>query len=265
MPQGNHEDTQVRLIACDIDGTLLHGSETQVKEAVFTQIKRLRKKGIYFCPASGRQIRSLQWLFAPVEDDLYYVCENGSAIFSGEKKGMLLCKTALTRSDAIRVCYDILSRENCELLISGERTSYLCPKRDDIVHHIRDVIHNDTVILKKPEDTPEDIVKLAVFCRNGAEEHYASLKRAWEGVFSVAQSGRCWVDFTHADKGTGIRSLCERLDIPLSAVMAIGDNENDLPMLSIVGRPVVMENAAAALKESFPVHCRAVEDVLSLL
>ena len=48
-----------RLVACDIDGTLLDGS-TAIAPAVFTQIRRLSRLGVYFCPASGRQYSSLQ-------------------------------------------------------------------------------------------------------------------------------------------------------------------------------------------------------------
>ncbi len=50
-----------RLVACDIDGTLLDGS-TAIAPAVFTQIRRLSRLGVYFCPASGRCAAcSLRW------------------------------------------------------------------------------------------------------------------------------------------------------------------------------------------------------------
>ena len=49
-----------RLVACDIDGTLLDGS-TAIAPAVFTQIRRLSRLGVYFCPASGRKRRGGLW------------------------------------------------------------------------------------------------------------------------------------------------------------------------------------------------------------
>lgn len=55
----------IRLIACDIDGTLLHGAQTQIAPEVFRQIRRLSAQGVIFCPASGRQYHSLRNLFAP--------------------------------------------------------------------------------------------------------------------------------------------------------------------------------------------------------
>ncbi|MCD7767980.1 MAG: HAD hydrolase family protein [Oscillospiraceae bacterium] len=56
----------IRLVVCDIDGTLLRGSETAIAPAVFAQVRRLDEKGILFCPASGRQHASMQRLFAGV-------------------------------------------------------------------------------------------------------------------------------------------------------------------------------------------------------
>ena len=66
----------IRLIACDIDGTLLLPGQTSIAPVVFEEIRRLDKKGVRFCPNSGRRPESLRRLFAPVAERLYYICEN---------------------------------------------------------------------------------------------------------------------------------------------------------------------------------------------
>ena len=68
----------IRLIACDIDGTLLRGTQREISPAVFREVVRLGKQGVRFCPASGRQYHSLRRLFAPAADELTYLCENGA-------------------------------------------------------------------------------------------------------------------------------------------------------------------------------------------
>lgn len=45
----------IRLIASDIDGTLLRAGATNITPVLFDQIHRLRERGVLFCPASGRQ------------------------------------------------------------------------------------------------------------------------------------------------------------------------------------------------------------------
>ena len=99
----------IRLIASDIDGTLLHGDQTEIDPRVFAEIDRLAAKGIRFCPASGRQYSSLRRLFKPVADQLYYVCENGAVVFGPGNPGPLLAKTSMDRTLAEELCRDILA------------------------------------------------------------------------------------------------------------------------------------------------------------
>ena len=68
----------IRLIASDIDGTLLQNGATEIPEEIFQEIRRLAERGILFCPASGRQYSSLRRLFAPAADRLPFLCENGA-------------------------------------------------------------------------------------------------------------------------------------------------------------------------------------------
>ena len=65
----------MKLIASDLDGTLLLNKSTQVSQEMFDLIWKFQKQGVLFCAASGRQYNSLRGLFAPMADDLLYVCE----------------------------------------------------------------------------------------------------------------------------------------------------------------------------------------------
>ncbi len=49
-------------------------------------------------------------------------------------------------------------------------------------------------------------------------------------------------------KGSALAEWAARRCVPPAAVMAIGDNLNDLPMLEFAGTPVVMGNASGELK-----------------
>ncbi|MEG2931337.1 MAG: HAD hydrolase family protein [Ruthenibacterium sp.] len=64
----------IRLVASDIDGTLLQGGAQQIDARLFALIDALRAKNILFCAASGRHYASLRRLFAPVEDSFLYSC-----------------------------------------------------------------------------------------------------------------------------------------------------------------------------------------------
>ena len=58
----------IKLVATDIDGTLIRESSSVLPEEIFDLIRELRKRDIYFAAASGRQYMGLKRLFAPVAD-----------------------------------------------------------------------------------------------------------------------------------------------------------------------------------------------------
>ena len=45
----------IRLVCSDIDGTLLQYGKKELEGEIFAQIRALHQRGIWFCPASGRQ------------------------------------------------------------------------------------------------------------------------------------------------------------------------------------------------------------------
>ena len=253
----------IRLIACDIDGTLLRGTQREISPAVFREVVRLGKQGVRFCPASGRQYHSLRGLFAPIVSRLHYVCENGAVVFGPGDPGPILAKETMEREQALELCREILDMDGCEVLISGAGISYLCPKEGDIVDHVRYFVGNRTALVDRPEEITEDIVKVSAYCRQGALAVEPLLAPKWRAHFQVAVAGEKWLDFTLADKGTGIRALCAATGVTLSEVMAIGDNYNDLPMLEIVGAPYIMENAVEDLRCRFSNRCLRVEELLA--
>ena len=59
----------IKLIACDMDGTLLD-SQKRLPPELPEVIAQLREKGVIFCVASGRQYASLRRDFEAYADDL---------------------------------------------------------------------------------------------------------------------------------------------------------------------------------------------------
>ena len=76
----NYYTTNIRLIACDVDGTLIKESTPTLYPEMIKAIKKLKDLGIAFCAASGRQYPSLKNVFDEVADDIFYIAENGAQI-----------------------------------------------------------------------------------------------------------------------------------------------------------------------------------------
>lgn len=254
----------IKLIACDIDGTLIPYGQTQLPPGLFPLIRRLRQAGVLFCPASGRQYHSLRTLFAPVAEELCFLCENGAVVFGpgGEGEAPVLSKTVFPREVAMALSRDVAALPGCRVLISGERTGYVCGgDTAALLRYLEGEVGYRSLSVGDPEEIREDIVKISVFCPQGPEKPAQVLGPKW-GEWNMAVAGPIWLDFGVADKGTGIRGLCKALGIAPEEVAAFGDNWNDVAMLETVGQPWLMDTAEAALRERFPRQCGAVLPVL---
>lgn len=67
----------IKLVASDLDGTLLLNGAQSLPEELFPLIKELKELGILFVAASGRQYANMKRMFAPVVDDMAFIAENG--------------------------------------------------------------------------------------------------------------------------------------------------------------------------------------------
>lgn len=255
----------IRLVTCDIDGTLLHRTETAIDAETLREIARLREKGILFCPASGRQYHSLRRLFAPVGKELAYICENGSVVFGPGDPAPVWGKVPLNRTEAVQLCRDIMTQPGCEINASGENTCYVCTRDEEYLRHMREDVGNVTEVVDDPEEIPEEIIKVSAFSRRGSEAVIGYFKERWGEIFQVAVAGEQWIDFTIADKGSGLKIICKAMGVKPEEVMSFGDNYNDIPILSLVGYPYIMDNAVQELRDRFPNHCRRVADILKTL
>lgn len=257
----------LKLIASDIDGTLMPYGQKVLPPVLFDLIRRLRSAGILFCPASGRQYHSMRTLFAPVADEVCFLCENGGVIFGpgGEDGAPVLSKSAMPRPDALALSHAIMDIPECEVLISGQNVSYVCGCGEDFVRRMENLHGNLVARVGRVEDITEDILKVTAFCPISLDGPAAILGPRWGGTYHMAEAGPVWLDFGLADKGTGLLGLCRALGVDPAEAAAFGDNWNDVPMLEAAGAAWLMEDAAPALRERFPRRCASVPEVLEAI
>ena len=170
----------IRLIASDIDGTLLPYDETVMPQRLFPLIRRLRERNILFCPASGRQYHSMRTLFAPVADEMCFLCENGAVLYGpGTEEGApLLSKTLLPRQEALALSRAIMDIPGCDVIIEGQNLNYLCGCGPELVHEMAVNHGNLVTMVDRPEDVPEET---AAFGDN------------WNDQAMLDMAGRCYL------------------------------------------------------------------------
>ena len=253
-----------KLIACDVDGTLISEGEQWISPAVLQEARRLTGEDWLFAFCSGRQLANLEAIAKDLAGRVYYITQNGAAVYASGKQPQLLDKTPLGQENAMKIAHQALETEGYEIEMSGNNISYLCPKTDAFRRYMQGYVNMNITEVPSPEDVPEEIVKISIWCPDAAAAHEQFAAR-WGSRYRVAIAGDIWLDITLADKGKGIRALCRQLDVALENVVAFGDNYNDVPILDIVGTPYIMACAPEDLQARYPNVCRDVADVLKTL
>jgi Cof subfamily protein (haloacid dehalogenase superfamily) len=252
----------IKLIASDLDGTLLRNGAQSLDPRVFTLIDRLYGKGILFVAASGRQYANMKRMFLPVWKKMIFVCENGGIAMY---RDTLVSQSVIPREIVLKLSRDILSQKDCELQLSGQQSVYLLPKRKEFAEHLIYTVKNTVTVLDDLGKVNEEIVKVSAFVKNDGASEMARYFSPWSEHLNVAVSGREWVDFGIATKGTAIQLIQEAFDLNPSEMMAFGDNFNDEQMFSAVEHSYSMNHAAEAVRQMSRYHCDNVEPVLEEL
>ena len=78
----------IKLVASDIDGTLVPEGTTSINPEFYEIIRKLKEKGILFVGASGRQYSSMRALLDPVFDDIIFISGNGTNILQKAKSSI---------------------------------------------------------------------------------------------------------------------------------------------------------------------------------
>lgn len=245
----------MKLIASDLDGTILQNGAQSVDETLIETIKQVLAKGIVFAPASGRQITSLKRLFAPIAESLMYIGENGALV---KYKNETIVKTAIERDLALEIIEDVMTIPNCEVLVSGEETAYIKPKTKQYYHRMTQVVNYHTTLVEDFSEIQEEILKIAVCDLSGIDNSKDYLFKTWGEQAAATVSGQLYLDFMdkQVSKGNAMKKIQQKMGFSADECMAFGDNFNDIELLDAVKYSYVMESAVPEVKA----HGRYVTD-----
>lgn len=241
--------SEIKLIASDLDGTLLLNGAQTLREDTCKYIEELLKqKGIIFFAASGRQYYSLRRLFEPIKEKIGFLCENGCVNYYENQQ---LFKEVLKRELAMELINEVLKREKCEVMVSGAEVVYLKPKNMQFYYYMRDFIKFQVELVEDMSKINEDFMKVSIY-EEGAvnEETVKYFHEKYNSKCTVVTSGNEWLDMIpkNVNKGSALKKILEYLGISPENCMAIGDSDNDIEMLKLVKYPVTVESASSEIK-----------------
>ena len=242
----------IRLVASDVDGTLLPKGEHTLRPDILGHIRKLLDMGVTFCACSGRQYSSLRRLFEPVADEIYYISDNGTVLWDMGKEKHSMSVSQIPRKYAKELTKSILNDTACEAMVATPEVNHLISRNSSLCAELNEFFGIALQEAASIDEIIDPITKISAYCYDGAVVHIEAMKELWSSIFHVVQADVEWVDFTLNSKGQMLRMLCEHLAIPMSQVAALGDNYNDISMLEAVGYPMLHAGAAKPLLDQFP-------------
>lgn len=236
--------TDIKLVAVDIDGTILHDDKS-IDRGLLTVINKLEERGIAFTYITGRNVYSATALQKDLPFRYPFAINNGAAVLSPENETLasypidsalnraLLTKVAQSNIPFLAYAADELIYFGSNPILDSFRLflgSKLPVSYYDAIRDYKDL--SFFKILVDGLDSDDFAAFIAAF-KNDFPELILSKN---EGSLYVATSPQ-------ATKGQALTRICNELGIDLQESMVIGDNHNDESMLKACGTAVVMENS----------------------
>lgn len=257
----------IKLIVSDIDGTLVRDGENQINKELFDVIMRLKKeKQIHFAAASGRQAASIEYTFAPIGKEIFYIAENGAYLGC---LGRNLFLYPMERTDALELIADIRKNPNLDLVISGASHAYMETKNQEFIDWVRDGYHFDVVQVEDVTKVDDSIIKVAAYKKSDIQTEANAFWEKYSDRMKITISGDMWMDCMAlgVNKGNAVKTIQESLDIRPEETMAFGDQLNDLEMLDQAYYSFAVANAREEVRRAarFQADSNVNDGVLKIL
>lgn len=249
---------KIKLVALDIDGTILN-SRGKLSSHTRNVVKKVRERGIYVVLATGRRLKRTIPLLQVLDLQLPLVVHNGAVIFrQSPKKTLLKQGIELKKAEKIIRC---LEAERINYVVytgesEGDRLfapNYAWQEPENLMLTYMGEEPEKTARIKLQEapvriSIIDDFEKVIPFYEYLHKDFSRWVKpmlfgtnSPWRGIEIIC--GQC-------SKGTGVAFVARHLGVQASEIMAIGDNVNDLEMITWAGLGVAMGNGAASLKQA---------------
>lgn len=248
-----------RLLAINIDGTLLH-SNGRLHKSTKEAIEYVQQKGIYVTLVTARSYPSAKKVAKALKIHSLLIAHSGAYIASTQDKPIFV------RRIAEDITYDIvrlLEGFSCQIRLVHEK--YALANKFKLNHNMfaktvftsGDPIFYSQQFVDSLSDTilddPISPPKIEVYFEDQSDLQDA--KAAIKGMFGeidVIQLNDLRIDIMHTgvSKLNGLLYLGEHLGVSRSEMVVIGDGRDDLEMIEAVGLGVAMGNATVEVKKA---------------
>ena len=241
----------IKLIATDMDGTILDAQGLLDLPRLEKILDRLDEKGIRFVIATGNEIHRVRQLLGHLADRVVLIVANGAKIFENNQ----LIQVETWDDELVEKALTFFKGQECqnqfvitsmnggfvkEGTIFTQLDKFMTPEMIELFYQRMNFVE---------ELHPElfgGVLKMSlVVGEDRTEQMQEDFNQVFNGHVQAVSSGYGCLDIIQdgIHKAWALQELLKRWNIKSEEIMAFGDSENDVEMLELAGIAYAMENA----------------------
>ena len=244
----------VVYVVCDVDGTLV-GPSAAASDEVVDAVAHAQQAGLRVGFATGRMRGAVEPLYAQLRARGPHVLHNGAEV---RADGRTVARWTLTEAQVDELLALAHARDDAYVEIYTETTYHASAHDERAAPHWELLGGPPASVLTRAADLAgEPVLKatFAVFTEEGVAPVVAAVRElglAAGPAGSPRTPGIIYCNATHpdADKGHALLRACAHLGVTPAAAVAIGDADNDRPMLEVAGTAIAMGQASAEVQQA---------------
>lgn len=248
----------IRLIALDLDGTLMSSDHLTVSERNKAALLKAHENGVKIAISTGRTLSVVERVIKQIPFIDYVMYSDGASVYDVKNRKIIYKK--LIPFEITREIIEYLNTTEVyyNIYLDGQIATQKGRQRyynntDLPTDFVNDYVRNTNIYEDLLSEINGKSVELIVGFFNTQEEYLASRKfiDRFSDRLYITSAFRNEFEMTdiNATKGKTMDYLCKIDNIESSQVIAFGDSGNDLPLLEFAGISVAMGNAEDKVKQ----------------
>ncbi|MBR5912961.1 MAG: HAD family phosphatase [Selenomonadaceae bacterium] len=242
---------KIKLFVSDIDGTLLVPKK-KISARNINAVKRMTDAGITVTIATGRMYRAALPIAQELGVNVPIITYNGALIKSVD--GEIIYENCLPENLVVEIV-KFYEKRGWHLQSYSEDILYV-PEYNKFVqeYEASQKVQANVIGWEGMKGKHFKVCKMLSIAESEEENlrHMAELKAVFGNKIDVTKSAPIFTEIVcpNVSKASAVTILAEKLGVVRAEVLAIGDADNDLPMLKVAGISVAMGNATEEVKKS---------------
>lgn len=240
-----------KMVFSDMDGTLLwKGVRLSVENS--TAIQKTVDKGVDFVICTGRGVFGVEPYLKQlgmIGKKGYVICQNGAAVYDLRDMSLVI-KKSFSPTLVKPVAAFARSLGSVAMFYYDDR-NFLCEKLSEEVAKYCQVMKTTPQLVKEPMEYEGELTKCLF---SGPREKLEQIKKFAKNLLgdevNLFYSSETYLELVihGVDKGSALEETAQKAGVALEETIAIGDSDNDLPMILKAGLGVAMKNGEKHVK-----------------